>query len=159
MSYSVSCCLKGITVEDNFCGVCWALYMCSWEPDVSGSCLLQFSQYTEWPCCVVVALRGLVGMSVPLRLLMVCVHSTRSVPAGRWMANLVGEGDLRVEGNFGKYWKCSKEQKWLPLRLIEAKANGTNKSSALAGPKGNNKISFEEYNFFFSWLKTGSVSL
>lgn len=72
-----------------------------------GSCLLRFSQYIEWPCCVVVALSGLVGTSVPLRLLTLCVHATHSIPAGRRMANLAGEGDLRVEG---KFWKILKVQ-------------------------------------------------
>ena len=74
-----------------------------------GSCSLLFSQCTGWPCCVAATLRGLFGMSVPFRLLMVCVHThhTHSVPAGRGMANLAGEGALRVEGKFWKILKVS----------------------------------------------------
>jgi len=69
-----------------------------------GSCSLWFSQYIEWPCCVAVTPRGLLGMSVPFRLLVVCIHThpACSIPAGRQMANLAGEGALRVEG---KFWK------------------------------------------------------
>lgn len=55
--------------------------------------------------------------------------------------------------------ECSKQQKELPGRIIEVTVNGMDKPSALAGPSRNNKISFEKYHFFISWLKTGSVSL
>lgn len=82
------------------------LYTCVWVKDMPGSCSLWFSQYMGWPRC---AAEGLFGTSMPFRLLMVCIHihPTHSVPAGMWMANLAGEGALRVQRKFWKILKVS----------------------------------------------------
>lgn len=77
------------------------LYTCVWEKDMPGNYSLWFSQHIGWPCCAPV---GLLGTSVPFRLLLVCVHTHVT---GRWIANLAGEGALRVQG---KFWKTMKVQ-------------------------------------------------